>query len=57
MGSGQLRALDTRLDRKAITRTVLEQVTTWRTQLTSGTADARRLPRDVLVGPVRFTPG
>ncbi len=46
----------TRLDRKAITRTVLAAVAKWRALLKGETAEARQVLRDVLAGPIRFTP-
>ena len=45
-----------RLDRKGIERTVRQQLTAWRSLLTTNVADGRQLLRQVLVGPLRFTP-
>ena len=45
-----------RLDRKGIERTVRQQLTAWRSLLTTNVGDGRQLLREVLVGPLRFTP-
>ncbi len=45
-----------RFDRKAIERTVRQQVTQWRSLLTSNVGAGRQLLREALVGPLRFTP-
>jgi hypothetical protein len=44
------------LDRQAIQRQVLEQVQRWRALLTTHVADGRQPLREVLDGPLRFTP-
>ena len=45
-----------RFDRKAIERTVRQQLTQWRSLLTANVGDGRQLLREALVGPLRFTP-
>jgi Recombinase zinc beta ribbon domain len=45
-----------RLDRRAITRQVKERLTKWRAMLTNHVQDGRQVLREVLAGPLRFTP-
>jgi hypothetical protein len=45
-----------RFDRHIVEAGVREQVTRWRSMLTSHVADARPLLRETLGGPIRFTP-
>ena len=45
-----------RFDRKAIERTVRQELTQWRSLLTGNVGDGRQLLREVLVGPLTFTP-
>jgi hypothetical protein len=45
-----------RFDRKAIQAKVEEHVNSWRALLTNHVEDGRRLLREVLAGPLRFTP-
>jgi hypothetical protein len=45
-----------RLDRRAVERQVRERLIHWRSMLTGETADGRELFREVLRGPIRFTP-
>ena len=45
-----------RFNRKAIEQAVRDQLNNWRTVLTRHVADARQLLREVLAGPLRFTP-
>jgi hypothetical protein len=45
-----------RLDRRAIEATVRSKLKTWRTLLTRHVSDARQLLREILDGPVLFTP-
>ena len=44
------------LDRKGIERRVREQLDDWRALLTTNVGDGRQLLREILVGPLRFTP-
>ena len=46
----------TRIDRRAIVAAAREKLTAWRSLLTRQVADGRELLRQVLVGPIRFTP-
>jgi phosphoglycolate phosphatase-like HAD superfamily hydrolase len=45
-----------RLDRRAIEAKVRERVHEWRQLLTTNIEDGRQLLREVLAGPLRFTP-
>ena len=45
-----------RFDRKPIQAKVEEHVNGWRALLTKHVEDERRLLREVLAGPLRFTP-
>jgi site-specific DNA recombinase len=45
-----------RFDRKAIEAKVREHVNGWRALLTKHVSDGRQLLREVLIGPLRFTP-
>ena len=45
-----------RLDRAGIERNVRQQLAQWRSLLTTNVTDGRQLLRQVLVGPLRFTP-
>ena len=45
-----------RFDRKTIEATVKEKVAGWRTLLSKSIEDGRQVLREVLVGPLRFTP-
>ena len=45
-----------RFDRKVVEHRVRQELTQWRSLLTANVADGRQLLREVLVGPVRFTP-
>ena len=45
-----------RFDRKAIETKVRQHVADWRRLLTKQTQDGRQLLREVLAGPLRFTP-
>jgi hypothetical protein len=44
------------VDRQAVERRVLEQVKAWQALLTANVPDARQALREVLDGPIRFTP-
>jgi DNA invertase Pin-like site-specific DNA recombinase len=46
----------TRIDRRAIVAAAREKLTAWRSLLTRQVPDGRELLRQVLVGPLRFTP-
>jgi hypothetical protein len=43
-------------DRKVVEAKVMEQVAKWRALLTEEVADGRQALREVLEGPLRFTP-
>jgi hypothetical protein len=45
-----------RLDREALERHVRERATAWRATLTGSVEDGRQWFREILVGPIRFTP-
>jgi len=45
-----------RIDRRAVERQVRERLTRWRALLTRNVEDGRELFRQVLGGPIRFTP-
>jgi hypothetical protein len=44
------------LNRRTVEREVRARLTRWRTLLTTNVKDARQLLREVLAGPIRFTP-
>lgn len=52
----ELSAARPRLNRRAIEREVRERLTRWRALLTDHVADGRQLLRELLSGPIRFTP-
>ena len=49
-------AIRPRVDRAALERHVRERAAAWRSMLTGSVEDGRQLFREILVGPIRFTP-